>query len=143
MQPESRRHFLRSATLSVAALLLPLRRAFGATLAQGRTAGPHPTPRTGITAARVLTRGQLSAKPELIPLFDSVRAIPQIVDGIRCNCGCAGNPGFYSLLSCYEGADAMALECRICQGQGKLAARLHAEGKSLDQIRTAVDARFG
>ena len=138
----SRREFLRAATVAAAALLLPLRRAAATTLRM-RVAGPHPAPRPGITAARVLTREQLASKPALIPLFDSIRAIPQIVDGIRCNCGCADNPGFYSLLSCYEGAEAMALSCAICQGQGKLAARLHGQGKSLDQIRTAIDARFG
>ena len=138
----SRREFLRTGAVVTAALLLPLQRAAAATI-HGRSAGPHPTPRPGITSARMLTREQLGGKPALIPLFDAVRAIPEIVDGIRCNCGCAGSPGFYSLLSCYEGADAMALTCPICQGQGKLAARLHGEGKSLDQIRTAVDARFG
>ena len=64
------------------------------------------------------------------------------MDGIRCNCGCAGQPGFYSLLSCYEG-DAMARLCPICQGEGRLAARLHKEGKTLAEIRVAVDAQFG
>jgi hypothetical protein len=51
-------------------------------------------------------------------------------------------PGYYSLLSCFEG-DAMARTCPICQGQGRLVARLHREGKTLDEIRTAVDAKFG
>lgn len=103
--------------------------------------GPHPVPRPGITAAKVLTKEQLH-DPKLAPLFDSVREIPGVVDGIRCNCGCAGSAGFYSLLSCYE-ADAMAQHCPVCQGQGRLAARLHKEGKALDEIRVAIDAQFG
>ena len=74
-------------------------------------------------------------------LFDSVRKIPEVVDGIRCNCGCTNPPEFYSLLSCYEG-HGMARDCHICQGQGRLAVRLHREGKSLDDIRTAIDAKF-
>jgi hypothetical protein len=74
--------------------------------------------------------------------FDAIREIPQIVDGIRCHCGCAEIPGFYSLLSCYEGA-GMARICEICQGQGRLAARLHKAGKTLDEIRASVDARYG
>lgn len=78
-----------------------------------------------------------------MPLFDDVRAIPQVLDGIRCNCGCADNPGYYSLLTCYEGPEAMAKECRVCQGQGRLAVRLHAEGRTLDEIRTAIDEKFG
>ncbi len=71
-----------------------------------------------------------------------VREIPEVVDGIRCQCGCADSPGYYSLLSCYEG-DAMAKGCPICQGQGRLAHRLHKAGKTLDEIRSAIEARYG
>ena len=104
--------------------------------------GPHPTPRTGITAAKVATNEQLH-DAKLAPLFDAVRESPAVIDGIRCNCGCANSPGFYSLLTCYEGSAAMAQHCPICQGQGKLATRLHKAGKSLDEIRVAIDAQFG
>lgn len=104
---------------------------------------PHPDPRPGITGAKVATKEQLASTPALIPLFDSVREIPEIADGIRCQCGCADSPGFRSLLSCYEGADAMARECRTCQGEARLAARLEKSGKSLDEIRAAIDAKFG
>lgn len=90
----------------------------------------------------MLTREQLAESAALIPVFDQVREIPEIVDGIRCQCGCADLEGFYSLLSCYEG-DAMARSCPICQGEGRLAARLHRDGKSLDEIRAAIDARYG
>lgn len=103
---------------------------------------PHPTPRPGITAAKVLAATQLSAWPHLRQLFDGIRAIPAIADGIRCSCGCAELPEYYSLLSCFEGA-AMATICPICQGAGKLTVRLHGEGQSLAQIRAAVDAQFG
>ena len=103
---------------------------------------PHPEPRPGITGANVSTPEQLADVPTLIPLFDSVRAIPQIADGIRCRCGCADLPGYRSLLSCYEGANAMARECRTCQAQGRLAARLDKSGKSLDEIRAAIDRKF-
>jgi hypothetical protein len=37
----------------------------------------------------------------------------------------------------------MARHCQICQGQGRLAHRLHKDGKSLDEIRAAIDARYG
>jgi hypothetical protein len=89
----------------------------------------------------VLTHEQLKDSPDAITAFDQVRQIPQIVDGIRCHCGCAKEKGFYSLLSCYEG-DGMARDCHICQGQGRMAFRLHRAGKSLAEIRTAIDARF-
>jgi hypothetical protein len=108
-----------------------------------RGRGPqHPDPRPGITGANVAAKEQLADVPALIPLFDSVREMPEIVDGIRCHCGCADSPGHRSLLSCYEG-EAMARECHTCQGEARLAARLRKSGKSLDEIRAAIDAKFG
>ena len=80
--------------------------------------------------------------PHAIDVFDQVREIPEIVDGIRCQCGCADQPGFYSLLSCYE-SDGMARFCEICQGEGRMVYRLHKSGQSLDEIRAAIDARYG
>ena len=103
----------------------------------------HPTPRPGITAAKVLTKEQLGGEhKDAVAVFDMVREIPQVVDGIRCQCGCADLEGKYSLLSCYE-ADGMAAHCQVCQGEGRLAYRLHKQGKTLDEIRAAIDAKFG
>jgi len=139
-QPMMRRRFLASC-LGVLAL--------GATRARplwaaGRRAGDpgHPTPRPGITAANVLPDSALVDYPSCKSAFEAVRKIPQIVDGIRCNCGCATLPGFYSLLSCYE-AEGMARICPICQGQGRMAYRLFTSGQTLDEIRVAIDARYG
>lgn len=134
----SRRRFL-SAMVTGLVLLRPGR--LVAARAR-RDPHPHPTPRPGITAEKVLTAEQLGPWVAALPAFDEVRQIPEIADGIRCNCGCAGQPGFYSLLSCYE-SEGMARMCDICQGQGRLAFRLHRAGKSLDEIRAAIDARFG
>ena len=109
----------------------------------GRATGvKHPDPRPGIDASRVLTPEQLADYPDAIAVYDKVRQIPQIVDGIYCHCGCAILPGYRSLLTCYE-EKGMARGCQICQGQGNLAFRLHRAGKSLDQIRAAIDARYG
>jgi Protein of unknown function with PCYCGC motif len=104
--------------------------------------GPHPTPRRGIDASKIVPAARLSDTPRLAAAFDEVRKIPSIVDGIRCHCGCAGTEGFYSLLSCFEG-DGMARMCEICRGQGRLAFRLHKAGKTLDEIRAAIDDRYG
>ena len=51
-------------------------------------------------------------------------------------------PEMRSLLSCYEGI-GMAQFCVVCEGEGRMAVSLHAEGKSLDEIRSAIDRRFG
>lgn len=130
---QSRRQFVAALFASVVTLSLPFRKAVASL--------PHPAPRPGVTGAKVLTAGQLSETPDLIPLFDSIRPIAGTVDGVRCNCGCPNPPDYYSLLSCFEG-DAMAQICVICQSQGRLVVRLHKERKSLDQIRAAVDAKF-
>ena len=103
--------------------------------------GPHPEPRPGITAAKVPTPEQLQEASRLIPLFDRVREIPQIMDGIGCQCCWDEAPYMYSLLSGYEGSDAMAKVCESCQAQGRLVTELHKQGKSLNEIRAAIDAR--
>ena len=138
----TRRDFLAACGAALAALTVPVH-AIAASPGGERRMDPHPTPRPGITGAKVATHEQLADKPKLVDLFDGVRNIPEVVDGIRCNCGCAHNDGFYSLLTCYEGQTAMARDCAICQGQGRLAVRLHKAGKSLQDIRAAVDAKFG
>ena len=140
----SRREFLVSCIATSATTLLRPR----VQCSTGRHAGlshqgGHPAPRKGRDASRVPKASELKDSPDAIVAFDEVRQIPQVVDGIRCQCGCATLPGFYSLLSCYETADAMARSCHICQGQGRYAFRLHKAGKSLDEIRAAIDARFG
>jgi hypothetical protein len=145
---DSRRDFLRRSAAALLAMagLAHAHPAQAGTLARGAArralGGPHPTPRPGIDASRVLTRDKLTEHPAAEPVFEMVRKIPQVVDGIRCQCGCAELPEFYSLLSCYE-ADGMAQHCVICQGEAKLAFTMHEQGKSLDQIRAAIDAKFG
>ena len=141
LHSQSRRRFLGACAAAVTAALMPARMVRASPLRR-LPGDPHPTPRTGITAVKVLTKEQLASKPKLVSLFDSVREIPEVVDGIRCNCGCSHTESFYSLLSCYEGNDAMAKECAVCQGQARLAVRLHKAGKTLDEIRAAVDAKF-
>jgi hypothetical protein len=78
----------------------------------------------------------------LIELFDGIRAIPHIADGIGCHCGCREFGDHYSLLTCYEG-ESMARSCPICQGEGRVTVRLAKAGKSLNEIRAAIDAQFG
>lgn len=104
--------------------------------------GPHPDPRPDVDASHVLTADQLSMTPDVIDLYDGIRQIPEIADGIRCQCGCADLPDYRSLLTCFEGG-GMAMYCEICQGEGRMVVRLHAAGRTLEQIREAVDARYG
>lgn len=142
--PPSRRRFVGLVAAAAAALVTPLpggpahaRRLNGASLA-----ADHPEPRPGIDGSRVLTAEQLVNAPHLVELFDQVREIPHIVDGILCYCGCAHIEGYRSLLTCFEDP-GMAQHCDICQAQGRLAHARWKEGQTLDQIRRATDARYG
>ena len=139
MEGSTRRAFLRAVPGAVALAL-------GAARAAGARGAPpslyeHPDPRPGIDASRVLTADRL-LNPSAAPVYDQVREIPHVVDGIRCHCGCADLEGYYSLLTCFE-EQGMAQFCDICKGQAREVHRLHEAGKDLRAIRTAIDTRFG
>ena len=147
----TRRGFLRLLPAAGAALGLALtaRPAWGA--AEGSPCHPgarrpasarHPDPRPGVDASRVTPREKLGGYPDAVSVFDHVREMPQVCDGLACRCGCHEDPTMRSLLSCFEG-DGMASHCSICQGQAEMAYRLFKQGKSLRQIRAALDADFG
>jgi hypothetical protein len=140
----SRRHFVVwffAATAAAVARLSPGRAHSQMLLGAWLHAG-HPDPRPGIDGSRVLTAAQLDHAPHLIDVFDGIREIPHIADGLLCYCGCAHVEGYRSLLTCYE-KPGMAQYCEICEGQGRLAYRRWKEGQTLDQIRRATDARYG
>lgn len=107
-----------------------------------RAPRPHPDPRPGIDASKVTPRANIH-DPELARLYDHVREMPQVCDGLACRCSCMEDPAVRSLLSCYEGEQAMAAHCNICQGQAETAYRHFRRGKSLAEIRAAIDADFG
>lgn len=133
----TRRRFI--AALAITAGLLAARPAHA--LARQGFRGAHPKPRRGIDASRVVPRSALRDRPKVAEAFDMVREIPHVVDGIRCYCGCADLPESYSLLSCFEG-DGMAQSCHVCQAEARLAHRMHSAGRSLEEIRDAIDAQF-
>ena len=138
----SRRTFLRSLP-GVAASLALAARPLRAAGRRHEFASDHPEPRPGIDASGVLSADELKADDvpgETIALYDAVREMPEVADGLACYCGCmlVGNR---SLLTCY-GETGMARSCMICQGEARLAHRRWKEGQSLDQIRRAIDARF-
>jgi len=132
---QSRRGFL--AMLPVVLVTIGSRRGW----AQAPQQKPHPAPRKGIDASRVVAAKDVDGDKAAVEAFDLVREIPQVVDGIRCSCGCDSIEGYYSLLSCFE-RDGMAAHCEVCQEHARLIHKLHRQGKTLAQIRAAVDAKF-
>lgn len=134
-----RRSFLRALPASAAALVLLPREAVPI-----RVRLPHPDPRPDIDGSSVVSEERLLSEgiPEAtIELYNGIREIPEIADGLACYCGCM-LMGTRSLLSCY-GEKGMARGCNICQGEARLAIGRAAEGQDLEQIRRAIDARYG
>lgn len=105
--------------------------------APGRVA--HPEPRPGITGERVLASADVPERSRAA--YDAARQIPQILDGLYCYCDCAERDRLRSLLSCFE--TRMPTSCGICRDSAELALRLHGDGRTLDEIRAAIDRRFG
>jgi hypothetical protein len=111
----------------------------GATGGREAAKSHHPDARPDVTGANVLSG-------EVVPerardAYAIAARIPDLLDALFCHCDCHDRDGTRSLLECFE--DDMATTCGICQGQARMAAELHGQGKSLKDIRTAIDARYG
>ena len=132
--PQTRRRFLKR--LIPAAVLI----AVAPRGLEGRGMFAHPEPRPDVDGSGVLHAADVL--PHVSELFEGIRRIPHVADGIGCHCGCGAMPGMRSLLSCYEGI-GMAQFCVICEGEGRIAVRMHGDGHALDEIRDAIDRRFG
>ncbi|HEV3050372.1 MAG TPA: PCYCGC motif-containing (lipo)protein [Longimicrobium sp.] len=99
----------------------------------------HPQPRPGVTGERVLPVDSVSERGREV--YTMAARIPGLLDGIYCHCDCHERDGLRSLLECFE--NAMASTCGICLGQARLAHEMNEKGKSLNEIRQAVDADYG
>jgi hypothetical protein len=101
----------------------------------------HPDPRPGVTAERVLPPAMVVQTPRAAEAYAVARDGPQVLDGVYCHCECAKHFGHRSLLTCFE-SDHGA-QCDICIGEALLATELATRGRSLADIRRAIDDRFG
>ena len=110
-------------------------------VARGGKAANHPDPRPGVTAERVLPPLMVPNTPSAAEAYAAARGAPAVLDGIYCHCNCSRTVGHRSLLTCFESEHGGS--CDICMGEAQLAARLAAQGKTLQLIRQAIDARFG
>jgi hypothetical protein len=114
----------------------------GVLLATGREAGArHPDPRPGVTAEMVLGPGEFPRTPGAPEAYAAARALPDVLDGTYCYCECSKHAGHRSLLTCFESEHGAF--CDVCIEEALTAARMHREGRSLEDIRQAIDRRFG
>lgn len=104
-------------------------------------AGGHPDARPGITAARVLADPAIPRNPGALEAYAAARAAAATLDGLYCHCDCSKHAGHRSLLTCFESEHGAF--CDICMGEAMIATQLAARGASLQEIRAAIDSRFG
>jgi hypothetical protein len=102
---------------------------------------PHPDPRPGITAEHVIAADDLPNKKAVRDAYDVARTYPEILDGVYCPCECKKSMGHRSLLACFESRQPTG--CMGCQEAAEFVAPLAKQGKSLAEIRQAVDKKFG
>ncbi len=72
--------------------------------------------------------------------YQIAKEIPEVLDSMYCYCECEKHFAHKSLLSCY--VDDHAAHCDICMNEAFMAYELHRQGKDIQSIRSAVDARF-
>ena len=101
----------------------------------------HPEPRANVTASNVVGAARYASDPEIARVYGMAARIPDVLDGLYCHCECSKHSDHRSLLTCFE-SDHGAM-CDICLGEAELAFRMSQEGRSLAEIRAAIDARFG
>ncbi|HEY0016694.1 MAG TPA: PCYCGC motif-containing (lipo)protein [Longimicrobium sp.] len=101
--------------------------------------GTHPTPRAGISGARVLPADSVTERGREV--YTMAAQIPGLLDGLYCHCDCHARDELRSLLECFE--NRMASTCGICLGEARKAYEMHKAGKSLAEIRDAIDEAYG
>jgi hypothetical protein len=119
------------AVVAIAAIVLETRSAGG---------GHHPTPRAGVTGAKVLPASMFGEDERLVRAYTAARTMPEVLDGLYCYCHCKEEMGHVSLLTCFESEHAAS--CDICLSEATMAAQMHGQGATLEDIRRAIDARF-
>jgi hypothetical protein len=101
----------------------------------------HPDPRAGVTAEKVLPDFAIPRNPGAMDAYAAARRAAATLDGVYCHCDCSKHSGHRSLLTCFE-SDHGAF-CDICMGEAMLANGMAQQGKSLTDIRAAIDRQFG
>jgi hypothetical protein len=100
----------------------------------------HPQPREGITGQQVVPAQRYSSDPRIARVYAMAARIPNVLDGLYCHCECSKHSDHRSLLTCFE-SDHGAM-CDVCLGEAEIAFKMSQDGKTLEEIRTAIDGRF-
>ncbi len=119
--------------LGVGALLLLPARAHGAT---------HPDPRADVEALAMTVMASSSfPAPDQVQAYQIAKEIPQTLDGLYCHCRCKESLRHRSLLTCFQSEHGSG--CDICMGEAKMAFDMQQQGRTLQDIRVAIDLAYG
>lgn len=132
-RPRNRKGVLWAAAIVIAVV--------GGFVAARDAAADHPKPRSDAHAHDVAPASRYEGYPRVASVYAQAAEIKGILDGIYCYCECSRHSGHYSLLECFE-TDHGA-RCDVCMSEAALAFKLNQDGKTLDQIRDAVDGLYG
>lgn len=100
----------------------------------------HPAPRSTASASSVVPASRYDGYPRIKETYAEVAQVPEVVDGVYCYCHCEENMGHYSLLDCFSSDHAA--NCDVCLSEGALAYKMTKDGKTLNQVRHAVDQLY-
>lgn len=72
--------------------------------------------------------------------YRAAKEIPGVLDHMYCYCECKKNFGHKSLLTCH--VDNHSKFCNVCMDEATMAHRMHKDGKSVAEIRGAIDSKY-
>lgn len=107
-------------------------------------AAASPAPAVAPVAGMVET-GQVLHSTEFFraaKAYQIAEEMPQTLDALYCYCKCKESPTLQhkTLLTCYTSDHAA--KCGICMHEAEMAADLTKQGRSIPEIRAAVDAFY-
>ncbi len=103
--------------------------------------GHHPDPRPDVPGGTVIPASTYASYARVSHVYAQAAEIAAVLDGLYCYCDCSRHSGHRSLLSCFESDHAAA--CDVCLSEAAIAYRMTRDGRSLDEIRDAIDELYG
>lgn len=104
-------------------------------------AGKHPEPRPGVSAEGVMPATRYASYARIAAVYRQAAQVPAVLDGLYCYCDCSQHAGHYSLLDCFKSDHAAA--CDVCLSEAAMGHQMSQDGRTLDEIRNAVDRTYG
>lgn len=110
-------------------------------LATRHAGAEHPRARPDAATRPVYSAAHFAGEPRVSEIYGEAAQVPAVLDGLYCYCRCSKHSGHYSLLDCF--ATHHAAYCDICLSEAAMAFRMTKAGRTLGEIRHAIDELYG